>query len=184
LALTQGEDSYLSQSAVNLWEYREERKDDITNLMAFIKRLQHPEFELNMDPDDPLFDPNWLMYPPHVNAAVSLTGRELAYSLNLPKKSVSGLPVLESVAFGREVQKFTPSNDKSPKTLTAGNVYHMRKEDKRIRVKLDMDSLCSHTFITGSTGTGKSNFIYNLLEQIYEEDKHFLVIEPAKGEYK
>ena len=184
LALTQGEDSYLSQSAVNLWEYREERKDDITNLMAFIKRLQHPEFELNMDPDDPLFDPNWLMYPPHVNAAVSLTGRELAYSLNLPKKSVSGLPVLESVAFGREVQKFTPSNDKSPKALIAGNIYHMRKEDKRIRVKLDMDSLCSHTFITGSTGTGKSNFIYNLLEQIYEEDKHFLVIEPAKGEYK
>ena len=47
-----------------------------------------------------------------------------------------------------------------------------------------MDSLCAHTFITGSTGTGKSNFIYNLLEQIYEEDKHFLVIEPAKGEYK
>ncbi len=184
LALTQGENSYLSQSAVNLWEYREERKDDITNLMAFIKRLQHPEFELNMDPDDSLFDPNWLMYPPHVNAAVSLTGRELAYSLNLPKKSVSGLPVLESVAFGREVQKFTPSNDKSPKTLIAGNIYHMRKEDKRIRVKLDMDSLCSHTFITGSTGTGKSNFIYNLLEQIYEDDKHFLVIEPAKGEYK
>ena len=60
----------------------------------------------------------------------------------------------------------------------------MRKEDKNIRVKLDMDSLCAHTFITGSTGTGKSNFIYNLLEQIYEEDKHFLVIEPAKGEYK
>ena len=184
LALTQGEDSYLSQSAVNLWEYREERKDDIANIMDFIRRLQHPEFELDITPDDPSFDPDWLMYPPHVNATVSLTGRELAYSLNLPKKSVSGLPVLESVAFGREVQKFTPPSEKTPKTLIAGNVYHMRKEDKNIRVKLDMDSLCAHTFITGSTGTGKSNFIYNLLEQIYEEDKHFLVIEPAKGEYK
>ncbi|HPY85489.1 MAG TPA: DUF87 domain-containing protein, partial [Ruminococcus flavefaciens] len=184
LALTQGEDSYLSQSAVNLWEYREERKDDIANIMEFIRRLQHPEFELDITPDDPSFDPDWLMYPPHVNATVSLTGRELAYSLNLPKKSVSGLPVLESVAFGREVQKFTPPTEKTPKTLIAGNVYHMRKEDKNIRVKLDMDSLCAHTFITGSTGTGKSNFIYNLLEQIYEEDKHFLVIEPAKGEYK
>ena len=184
LALTQGEDSYLSQSAVNLWEYREERKDDIANIMDFIRRLQHPEFELDIAPDDPSFDPDWLMYPPHVNATVSLTGRELAYSLNLPKKSVSGLPVLESVAFGREVQKFTPPSEKTPKTLIAGNVYHMRKEDKNIRVKLDMDSLCAHTFITGSTGTGKSNFIYNLLEQIYEEDKHFLVIEPAKGEYK
>lgn len=184
LALTQGENSYLSQSAVNLWEYREERKDDIANIMEFIRRLQHPEFELDITPDDPSFDPDWLMYPPHVNATVSLTGRELAYSLNLPKKSVSGLPVLESVAFGREVQKFTPPSEKIPKTLIAGNVYHMRKEDKNIRVKLDMDSLCAHTFITGSTGTGKSNFIYNLLEQIYEEDKHFLVIEPAKGEYK
>lgn len=184
LALTQGENSYLSQSAVNLWEYREERKDDIANIMDFIRRLQHPEFELDIAPDDPSFDPDWLMYPPHVNATVSLTGRELAYSLNLPKKSVSGLPVLESVAFGREVQKFTPPSEKAPKTLIAGNVYHMRKEDKNIRVKLDMDSLCTHTFITGSTGTGKSNFIYNLLEQIYEEDKHFLVIEPAKGEYK
>lgn len=184
LALTQGENSYLSQSAVNLWEYREERKDDIANIMDFIRRLQHPEFELDITPDDPSFDPDWLMYPPHVNATVSLTGRELAYSLNLPKKSVSGLPVLESVAFGREVQKFTPPSEKMPKTLIAGNVYHMRKEDKNICVKLDMDSLCAHTFITGSTGTGKSNFIYNLLEQIYEEDKHFLVIEPAKGEYK
>lgn len=184
LALTQGENSYLSQSAVNLWEYREERKDDIANIMDFIRRLQHPEFELDIAQDDPSFDPDWLMYPPHVNATVSLTGRELAYSLNLPKKSVSGLPVLESVAFGREVQRFTPPSEKTPKTLIAGNVYHMRKEDKNIRVKLDMDSLCAHTFITGSTGTGKSNFIYNLLEQIYEEDKHFLVIEPAKGEYK
>ena len=184
LALTQGENSYLSQSAVNLWEYREERKDDIANIMDFIRRLQHPEFELDIAQDDPSFDPDWLMYPPHVNATVSLTGRELAYSLNLPKKAVSGLPVLESVAFGREVQKFTPPSEKMPKTLIAGNVYHMRKEDKNIRVKLDMDSLCAHTFITGSTGTGKSNFIYNLLEQIYEEDKHFLVIEPAKGEYK
>ena len=184
LALTQGEDSYLSQSAVNLWEYREERKDDIANIMDFIRRLQHPEFELDIDPDDSTIDRDWLMYPPHVNATVTLTGRELAYSLNLPKRSVSGLPVLESVAFGREVQKFTPPSEKAPGTLIAGNVYHMRKEDKNIRVKLDIDSLCSHTFITGSTGTGKSNFIYNLLEQIYEEDKHFLVIEPAKGEYK
>ena len=184
LALTQGENSYLSQSAVNLWEYREERKDDIANIMDFIRRLQHPEFELDITPDDPSFDPDWLMYPPHVNATVSLTGRELAYSKKKKKKSVSGLPVLESVAFGREVQKFTPPSEKTPKTLIAGNVYHMRKEDKNIRVKLDMDSLCAHTFIAGSTGTGKSNFIYNLLEQIYEEDKHFLVIEPAKGEYK
>jgi hypothetical protein len=48
-----------------------------------------------------------------------------------------------------------------------------------------------HTFITGSTGSGKSTTIYSVLEklkkQIVKETNSyikFLVIEPAKGEYK
>lgn len=180
LALTQGEKSYLSQSAVNMWVPNENNEEDIYNLLDYLKILQHPEFELkNEDVDD---DENLLMYPPHVDATVNLTGKELAYSLNLPKKSVSGLPVLESVAFGREVQRFTPlKNDDD--AIKIGNVFHMRKVEKT-SVKLDINSLCSHTFITGSTGTGKSNMIYQILDKLMDENKDFLVIEPAKGEYK
>lgn len=180
LALTQGEKSYLSQSAVNMWVPNEDNEEDIYNLLDYLKILQHPEFELkNEDVDD---DENLLMYPPHVDATVNLTGKELAYSLNLPKKSVSGLPVLESVAFGREVQRFTPlKNDDD--AIKIGNVFHMRKVEKT-SVKLDINSLCSHTFITGSTGTGKSNMIYQILDKLMDENKDFLVIEPAKGEYK
>ena len=59
----------------------------------------------------------------------------------------------------------------------------MRKTEKT-PVKLDVNSLCSHTFITGSTGTGKSNMIYQILDKLVDEEKRFLVIEPAKGEYK
>ena len=146
----------------------------------FLRLLQHPQFELNEE--DVNEDENWLMYPPHVSTTVSLTGKELAYSLNLPKKSVSGLPVLESVAFGREVQRFTPLDD-SDDAIQIGNVFHMRKTEKT-PVKLDINSLCSHTFITGSTGTGKSNMIYQILDKLVDEEKKFLVIEPAKGEYK
>lgn len=53
-------------------------------------------------------------------------------------------------------------------------------------VKIDLNSLTSHMFITGSTGTGKSNTIYKLLEKItkIDSDIHFMVVEPAKGEYK
>lgn len=61
----------------------------------------------------------------------------------------------------------------------------------KIPVKLDMDSLTMHTFITGSTGKGKSNAIYSILEHVMgrgmqdgEKEVTFLVIEPAKGEYK
>ena len=180
LALTQGEKSYLSQSAVNMWVPNEKNEQDIHNILDFLKLLQHPQFELNEE--DVNEDENWLMYPPHVSTTVSLTGKELAYSLNLPKKSVSGLPVLESVAFGREVQRFTPLAD-SDDAIQIGKVFHMRKTEKT-PVKLDINSLCSHTFITGSTGTGKSNMIYQILDKLVDEEKKFLVIEPAKGEYK
>ena len=180
LALTQGEKSYLSQSAVNMWVPNENNEQDIHNILDFLKLLQHPQFELNEE--DVNEDENWLMYPPHVSTTVSLTGKELAYSLNLPKKSVSGLPVLESVAFGREVQRFTPLAD-SDDAIQLGKVFHMRKTEKT-PVKLDINSLCSHTFITGSTGTGKSNMIYQILDKLVDEEKKFLVIEPAKGEYK
>ena len=180
LALTQGEKSYLSQSAVNMWVPNENNEQDIHNILDFLQLLQHPQFELNEQEVNE--DENWLMYPPHVSTTVSLTGKELAYSLNLPKKSVSGLPVLESVAFGREVQRFTPLAD-SDDAIQIGNVFHMRKTEKT-PVKLDINSLCSHTFITGSTGTGKSNMIYQILDKLVDEEKRFLVIEPAKGEYK
>ena len=41
-----------------------------------------------------------------------------------------------------------------------------------------------HTFITGSTGSGKSNAVYHLLTEVRKKGIPFLVVEPAKGEYK
>lgn len=191
LALTQGDESYLSQSSVNLWtppvnskkKDASERKNDVQNIIEYIKRLQHPEFQLReKDVEGNPLDDEWLMYPPHINATVSLTGRELARSLNFPKKSVNGMPVIECAAFGREVHKFEMDGG-SPREINFGHAYHMHHDEKN-EVKLDIDSLASHTFITGSTGTGKSNTVYQLLSKVRDENIPFLVIEPAKGEYK
>ncbi len=43
-----------------------------------------------------------------------------------------------------------------------------------------------HTFVTGSTGSGKSNTVYQILHELGKQDPpvKFMVIEPAKGEYK
>ncbi|ELO5153564.1 ATP-binding protein, partial [Escherichia coli] len=51
-------------------------------------------------------------------------------------------------------------------------------------INLDVNQLASHLFVTGSTGTGKSNTIYELLSQLGRHNVSFMVIEPAKGEYK
>ena len=52
------------------------------------------------------------------------------------------------------------------------------------RVKMDLDLLASHCFITGSSGSGKSYATYQLLEQVLRNNVKLMVIEPAKGEYK
>lgn len=59
----------------------------------------------------------------------------------------------------------------------------MRHEEEN-PVTLDVDSFTSHVFITGSTGTGKSNTVYQLLDKLQEKKVKYLVVEPAKGEYK
>lgn len=52
-------------------------------------------------------------------------------------------------------------------------------------VNLDINSLTMHTFVTGSTGSGKSNTVYEILNQLHNiYSIPFLVVEPAKGEYK
>ena len=53
-----------------------------------------------------------------------------------------------------------------------------------MQVPLDKDSLAAHVFITGSTGAGKSNAVYRILGELEKKDVGFLVVEPAKGEYK
>jgi energy-coupling factor transporter ATP-binding protein EcfA2 len=55
-------------------------------------------------------------------------------------------------------------------------------------VSIDKLELTKHTFVTGSTGSGKSNAVYTLLNKLCPKKEKpatkFLVIEPAKGEYK
>ncbi len=177
LALTQGEESYMTKAAVNLWD-GEEDNEDAQAILANVQKLQHPVFGLK----DTL-DEEWLLYPTLVTPSANLSGKELAKSLNFPRKSVSGLPVLESTAFGREVQKFTLEEYDKKREIRVGNIYHMRQQEET-GVNLDVDSLVSHLFVTGSTGTGKSNTIYQLLSKLQNQGVNFLVVEPAKGEYK
>ena len=122
------------------------------------------------------------MYPTLVTPTTPLSGKELAKALNFPRKSVSGVPVLNAVSFGREPQLLIEEGGEEQLELGCG--YHMRKTIEGQRIGISMQELTKHTFITGSTGSGKSNTVYKLLEKAKEKDIPFLVIEPAKGEYK
>lgn len=181
LALTQGEESFMSQSSVNLWRGDlGESSGDAEEIVAYLRELRHPLFGLN--PNLLLADPTFSVYPSIVTSTVPLTGQELAFSLNFPRKSIPGLPILECAEFGRNIAKFD-EEDVTDKMLHLGDIFHMyHKED--VPVNLNQNSLASHVFVTGSTGSGKSNTIYQLLKEGRKNSLKFLVVEPAKGEYK
>lgn len=180
LALTQGKDSYLSSASVNLWRgdidfYGDSAKE----ICIYLKDLRHPVFGLS--PAVLNYDSNFLVYPNIVRATTSLTGHELAYALNFPRKSVAGLPVIECAEFGRNVIRY--DDDNSSRKIKIGHIVHMNHTEST-DVEISLDSLTSHAFITGSTGSGKSNTIYKMLLEANKQGVPFLVIEPAKGEYK
>ncbi|HFH9834675.1 TPA: DUF87 domain-containing protein [Streptococcus suis] len=180
LALTQGEESHLSQTVVNLWrgDVVAER-DKAKAITAYLKDLRHPLFGFN--PEILEFDEDFAVYPEIVTAATPLSGKELAYALNFPQKSIAGLPVLECAQFGRNISTFDEKGIQEQ--IPLGNIFHMNHEENTA-VQLSFPSLASHTFVTGSTGTGKSNTVYQLLAQARRKGIKFLVVEPAKGEYK
>ena len=181
LALTQGDQSYMSQTAVNLWRGdMGSESENAKEICSYLRELRHPVFGLS--PALTSADSRFNAYPPAATAATSLSGKELAYSLNFPRKSVAGLPVVECAEFGRNVVSYTQSK-KQADALRIGNIFHMNRAENAF-VQLTKESLCSHTFITGSTGSGKSNTVYQILNEALALDTKFLVIEPAKGEYK
>lgn len=181
IALTQGEESYMSQSAINLWRGdMGETSDDAREICNYLRELRHPLFGLS--PNIVQKDPTFNVYPPIVTATTGLSGKELAYSLNFPRKSVAGLPVIECAEFGRNIVSY----DSAPTVkneLDIGKIFHMNHIEKT-DVRLAKSSLASHTFITGSTGSGKSNTVYQLLNEALNQNVKFMVVEPAKGEYK
>ena len=180
IALTQGEESYMSRSAINVWRGDVEDNGKAQEIYKYLREFQHPLFGMN--PTIVKEDPKFNVYPSIVTATTSLSGKELAYSLNFPKKSIAGLPVLECTEFGRNIVTYDLSN-RLGNQLNLGNVFHMNHVESG-NVSISEKSLASHTFITGSTGSGKSNTVYKLIDEARKYDTNFLVVEPAKGEYK
>ena len=165
-AIIRGNESAIEGAAINIWN-----GDHLYNVPVreSLKRLQHPKFQVN---EAGLSS---------VTASTLINTRELAIACGLPRKSINGLPVVEMAEFGRNVSYL--SQQSNNKSVELGNVYHMG-EVQSTPVDLDVRSLAMHTFVTGSTGSGKSNTVYKLLETLLKQQVKFLVIEPAKGEYK
>lgn len=170
-AVVSGDSTSVEYSGVNVW-----RGEEFKQIFQYLRHFRHPRFQLSGESEEAV--------AMTATPAAVVTSAELAIQMGLPRHSVNGIPVKEAVPFGHNIVRLTDFGQ--ARTLfPIGNLYHLGMPLPKT-AQLDLDSLTMHTFITGTTGSGKSNTIYGLLNSIcaVRQDVHFMVIEPAKGEYK
>lgn len=169
-SIMQGEESGVETSAINSWIDNSQKMKMLTNSIC---HLSHPVFWNNLTVNGENIK---------VENSSLLSSKELAMLLSLPHKSVPGFPVVEHVSLAKEVIRNNESLMK--REVSLGCIFDLGKAYIENRVKLDVKSLTQHVFVTGSTGCGKSETIYKLINETKQVGTKFLVIEPAKGEYK
>lgn len=159
-----GHHSEVMGAGCSLWR---NRSAQIPMLLEYLKNYCHPEFLLT----DKVV----------VNASTIVDSNELAIQMPLPLSSTQGFTVSEAASFGRTVISDKKFNDKN--SICLGQIQHLGEVYPE-KVQLGIDRFPQHTLVVGSSGSGKSNAVYHMLDSLHNHNIRFMVIEPAKGEYK
>lgn len=177
-AIVAGEKTAVENSFINIWDNDYENSSNSLTIMEYLRYGLHPQFRYQPD----FANENYVEQI--VTPASLISGVELPLLMGVPHKSVNGVTSISSAEFGRNV--FTRNPAKSYRNIDIGAIFHMGEVFEKNRVRLDLESLSAHCFITGSTGSGKSNTTYKIIDELTASKNNvkFLVIEPAKGEYK
>ncbi|MEU4833328.1 ATP-binding protein [Streptosporangium sp. NPDC023615] len=112
-------------------------------------------------------------------APFAATAGALAALAGLPHREVPGVRVLDAGFFD-----VTSEADTVPGALTVELGAILDGQDRPVgSFKVPLATLNRHAFVTGATGSGKSQTVRHLLEQLTGAGIPWLAIEPAKSEY-
>ena len=103
-----------------------------------------------------------------------LTSEELCAICTIPSENTFGFEIKKS-----KLYSLSHKENNSEKSI--GNICEYDKVLENTEFSLSEEDINKHTFVCGMTGTGKTNTVKMILDKI---DKPFLVIEPAKKEYR
>lgn len=158
-----GNRSEIQGAGCSLWKLGSPQSD---TLLKYLGAYRHPEFSLN----------DYIT----VDAGTLVDSNELSIHLPLPQTSVQGVTVKNEACFGLTVVTNHPPKENS--SICLGQIQHLG-EIYPEKVCLDISRFTQHVLVTGTCGSGKSNAVYHLLDNLHEHGVRFMVIEPAKGEY-
>ena len=110
-----------------------------------------------------------------------MSSQEVSLIAGLPQKEVVGLALREEVEFGLNINAEMKEPIFLGHLVQSGVVLDGKNGTSDIPVYFDKDYFDRHIFVTGVTGGGKTTTCQKLL---LESKENFLVIEPAKTEYR
>ena len=111
-----------------------------------------------------------------------LTSKELAVLVTPPNEEYPGYRVADHVRFSVDIPTVSGSMNER---LSIGNIKD-RGSDTPNSFDINRGDLTKHILVAGVTGSGKTNTCFLLLERLWAQGRGvpFLVIEPAKSEYR
>lgn len=111
-----------------------------------------------------------------VGLSTLLTAREVSVLAGLPTREVPGIAVRQAIDFG-----LNPQGGEKKSGVALGTILQRACALNENKIFIQSDDLNRHVFVTGVTGSGKTTTCQRLL---METSLPFLVIEPAKTEYR
>jgi len=107
-----------------------------------------------------------------------LPSSHLGSLIKFPRESVPGFSTLPSAGFSTAT-----TAGRSERYVTVGTILD-RGTQTGHNLTVPLSELASHTLVVGMTGAGKTNTCMALLRECTRNAVPFLVIEPAKSEYR
>ncbi len=151
-----------------------------------LKRMQIPQIRLEKEINEDELDIRTVCSQLFMESKKAMLGnwmssQEISLLAGLPQKEVVGLSLREEVEFGLNVNCKMEDPILLGHLVQSGVVLNGENGISNIPVYFDKDYFDRHIFVTGVTGGGKTTTCQKLL---MASNNNFLVIEPAKTEYR
>ncbi len=105
----------------------------------------------------------------------------IASTIALPNTKIPGIAYLDEYDYGT-IKDISDTVDEKSLSHSLGLLH--KNYQTKLSVEVSFNDLIKHTLVTGVTGSGKTTSIKSLLYSAYDNKIPFLVLEPAKTEYK
>mgnify|MGYP002741678204 FL=1 len=159
-------------------EFQKQQSEELNNIKLCLSNLQVPLLDSSTPIWKSIFSKITYTALGKECYGTWLNTDELGLLMGMPRKEVLGVSTRDEVEYGLNVD--LPGENRINEFIKIGRLIH-HGDIKNTPIHLKKETLKTHTFICGVTGTGKTTTCQNIL---LRADLPFLVIEPAKTEYR